>query len=548
MNHRILVVDDNAAIHEDIRKILAPAKADSPSLEDEEALLFGQAREASSATAFEIDSALQGQEGLELVRQSLAEQRPYALAFVDVRMPPGWDGVETISRIWEIYPELQVVICTAYSDYSWEDITRRFGHSDSVLILKKPFDNIEVLQMAHALTKKWFLTQQAKSQMLNLEERFARAFRASPVAMSIQSLENHRFLDVNDSYLEMTGYTRDELIGRSVWELNLWPDQQTRKIIFDQLANGKSVRNVETKVRAKDGLEKRTLLSADLTTLENTRYALISENDISQRLELESQLRQAQKMEAVGHLAAGVAHDFRNILTVIHGHASLRLTSPSLDEKTTESLKHIIQSVDRASNLTGQLLAFSRKQIIRLEVVDINRMLRHLSNMLSRIIGEHISLNYEFASNLPPCEVDVCSIEQVILNMAVNARDAMPKGGSLTMTTCGTQVSPAYARSHPEAAAGDFVCITVTDTGCGMDELTQSRLFEPFFTTKPPGQGTGLGLATCHGIVRQSGGHILVESEPGRGTTVRVYLPRAREDSRSDQDSGPSQVHPGPSA
>jgi len=524
MNHRILVVDDNAAIHEDIRKILAPTKADSPSLEDEEALLFGQAREASSAILFEIDSALQGQEGLELVRKSLAEQRPYALAFVDVRMPPGWDGVETISRIWEIYPELQVVICTAYSDYSWEDITRRFGHSDSVLILKKPFDNIEVLQMAHALTKKWFLTQQAKSQMLNLEDRFAKAFRSSPIPMSIQSLENYRFLDVNDSYLEMTGYARSELIGKSVWELNLWPDQQTRKILLDQLADGKSLRNVETKVRAKDGQEKRTLLSAELTTLENTRYALISENDISQRLELEAQLRQAQKMEAVGHLAAGVAHDFRNILTVIHGHASLRLASASLDAKTSESLKHIVQSVDRASNLTGQLLAFSRKQIMRMEVADINRLLRHLSNMLARLIGEHITLNYEFAEPLPSCEVDVCSIEQVILNMAVNARDAMPKGGSLIISTKAVQVSAAYARSHPEASAGDFVCIAVTDTGCGMDERTQSRLFEPFFTTKEVGKGTGMGLATAYGLIKQHKGWIEVESRVGAGSTFKIFL------------------------
>src|SRR5688572_11610925 len=173
MNHRILVVDDNAAIHEDIRKILAPAKPDSASIEDEEALLFGEKREATAATVFEIDSALQGQEGLNLVRKSLEEQRPYALAFVDVRMPPGWDGVETISRIWEIYPELQVVICTAYSDYSWEEMTRKVKQSDSVLILKKPFDNIEVLQMAHALTKKWALTHEAKTQLSTLDTMVA---------------------------------------------------------------------------------------------------------------------------------------------------------------------------------------------------------------------------------------------------------------------------------------------------------------------------------------------------------------------------------------
>src|SRR5688572_23272863 len=344
MNQRILVIDDNAAIHEDIRKILAPGKPDSPSLEDEEALLFGQARGASHSTSFEIDSALQGQEGLELVRKSLQEDRPYALAFVDVRMPPGWDGVETISRIWQVYPELQIVICTAYSDYSWEDITQQIGQSDSVLILKKPFDNIEVLQMAHALAKKWFLTQQAKSHLLNLEERFAKAFRSSPVPMSIQSLDTYRYLDVNDSFLQMTGYGREEIVGASSLDLNLWPDPVARKCLLDQLREGKSLRNIEARVRARDGQEKLTLLSAELTTLGNERFALISENDISRRLELEAQLRQAQKMEAVGHLAAGVAHDFRNVLTVIQGHTCLRLLDPDLDAKTAASLKQINDS------------------------------------------------------------------------------------------------------------------------------------------------------------------------------------------------------------
>jgi CheY-like chemotaxis protein len=170
MMHRILVIDDNPAIHNDIRKILARPEPGANSLDDAETLLFGEAVEDDKRIHFDIDSAFQGQEGLELVKRALDAKNPYALAFVDVRMPPGWDGIETISRIWEVYPELQVVICTAYSDYSWEDITRKVGRSDSVLILKKPFDNIEVLQMAHALTKKWFLTQEAKSQLLNLDK------------------------------------------------------------------------------------------------------------------------------------------------------------------------------------------------------------------------------------------------------------------------------------------------------------------------------------------------------------------------------------------
>lgn len=572
MNHRILVIDDNAAIHEDIRKILAPAKADSPSLADEEALLFGQASEPAQSASFEIDSALQGQEGLDLVRKGLQAERPYALAFVDVRMPPGWDGVETISRIWRIYPELQVVICTAYSDYSWDDITRQFGHSDSVLILKKPFDNIEVLQMAHALTKKWFLTQQAKSQLVNLdnmvgartqeleiankrlmeeiaertqaenqlrlsEQRFAKAFRSSPVPMSIQSLDKYQYLDVNDSYLEMTGYAREELIGKSSLDLNLWPDPSARKALLEQLGAGKSLRNVETKIRTKAGHEKLTLLSAELTTLSNQPFAIISENDISQRLELESQLRQAQKMEAVGHLAAGVAHDFRNILTVIQGHAGVRLLHPGLDPKTAESLKQITQSVERASNLTQQLLAFSRRQIMRLEVVDVNALLRHLSDMLSRLIGEHITLQYDFSEPLPAAEVDVCSIEQVLLNMAVNARDAMPRGGSLVIATSRVQISPEYASYHPEARSGEFLCITVTDTGCGMDEQTKSRLFEPFFTTKEVGKGTGMGLATAYGLIKQHKGWIEAESEKGKGAKFKIFLPSSDKQAKPKEKS-----------
>lgn len=575
MNHRILVIDDNAAIHEDIRKILARPKSSSASLEDEEALLFGESSAPANSPSFEIDSALQGQEGLEMIRKSLHGGQPYALAFVDVRMPPGWDGVETITRIWQIYPELQVVICTAYSDYSWTDIIRQFGHSDNVLILKKPFDNIEVLQMAHALTKKWFLTQQAKSQLVNLdmmvgsrtkelqvanerltqeiaersqvenqlrlsEERFAKAFKSSPVPMSIQSLDNYRYLDVNDSYLNMTGYSREELVGNSSLQLNLWPDSASRKALLDQLGSGRSVRNVETKIRTKDGQEKLTLLSAELTTLGNERFALINENDISQRLELESQLRQAQKMEAVGHLAAGVAHDFRNILTVIQGHAGLRLQNVDLDAKTTDSLKQIVQSVERASDLTQQLLAFSRKQIMRMEVVNLNKLLRHLSDMLARLIGEHISPEYRFFEPLPCSEVDICSIEQVILNMAVNARDAMPKGGLLSIATDLVQISPHYVSSHPEASVGEFVCITVADTGCGMDESTMGRLFEPFFTTKEVGKGTGMGLATAYGIIKQHNGWIEAESKPGKGSKFNVFLPVSEKPLRQEENVQPA--------
>lgn len=561
MTHRILVIDDNPAIHSDIRKILAkPARA-NPSLEDAESLLFGETVvEDESMTIFDIDSAFQGQEGLELVKKSLEENRPYSLAFVDVRMPPGWDGIETITRVWEVHPELQVVICTAYSDYSWEDITRRVGRSDSVLILKKPFDNIEVLQMAHALTKKWCLTLESKSQLSNLdkivsvrtgelqiankrlteeiaersqaenqlrhsEERFAKAFKSSPIPMSLQSLADFRYLDVNDSYLEMTGYSRPELVGSSSLDLNLWAEPERHEAVFEELRAGKPVRNVETNIRRKSGEERTTLLSAEQICVGQESFALISEHDISQRLELESQLRQAQKMEAIGHLAAGVAHDFRNILTVIQGHANLRLLSPNLDPKVADSLVQITEAVERASNLTRQLLAFSRKQIMQLEVIDLNELVKHLTGMLARLIGEQVTLKCRYFDELPLVEADACSVEQVILNLAVNARDAMPSGGQLVIATNAIQVDAAFVARNPEAIPGDYVCLTVRDTGCGIDETTKNRLFEPFFTTKEVGKGTGMGLATAYGIVKQHNGWIEVESKSGFGSTFAVYLP-----------------------
>jgi two-component system, cell cycle sensor histidine kinase and response regulator CckA len=563
MNQRILVIDDNPAIHADIRKILVKSNQPEPLLEEAEEVLFGERPAQEVGSDFEIDSAYQGQDGLEKIKTSLAENRPYALAFVDVRMPPGWDGIETISRIWEIYPELQVVICTAYSDYSWEEMTRKVNKSDSVLILKKPFDNIEVLQMAHALTKKWALTQEAKSQLTNLDtmvnrrtvelrdanerltneiaerteaeqelrrskERFAKAFRSSPIPVSIISIADHRFLDVNDAYLGMTGYDRGEIIGKSAFEIGVWPHPETRHHIFEELRANKSIRNLEANIRTKDGQERFILLSAELIELGSDPYALISEHDISQRLQLEAQLRHAQKMQAVGHLAAGVAHDFRNILTVIQGHSNLRLLDRGLDAKVATSFQEITAAVERAAKLTRQLLAFSRKQIIQLQAVDLNELIHQMGSMLTRLIGENIEFKCECDPAIPTIEADTGSIEQVLMNLAVNARDAMPNGGKLTIATSAINIDAAYTVNNPEASPGEFVCMTVADTGCGMDENTKQRLFEPFFTTKEIGKGTGMGLATSYGIIKQHNGWIEVESAPQKGTTFRIFLPLSR--------------------
>ncbi len=250
--------------------------------------------------------------------------------------------------------------------------------------------------------------------------------------------------------------------------------------------------------------------------------------EMAERTKLEAQLRQAQKMEAIGQLAGGVAHDFNNILTVILGHTSLLLTGDGLPADTAEPLKEIESSAKRAADLTRQLLTFSRRQVIRMTPFGLSQVLTNVAKMLQRLLGEHIFLDLRLDHRLPAVDGDVHMMEQVIINLAVNARDAMPNGGSVTITTSLVQIAPGEARQNPEARPGRFVRLEVRDTGCGMDEATLQRAFEPFFTTKPLGKGTGLGLATVYGIIKQHEGWIEVHSQLERGTTFSIYLPATR--------------------
>ncbi len=247
--------------------------------------------------------------------------------------------------------------------------------------------------------------------------------------------------------------------------------------------------------------------------------------DATERLNLEAQLRQAQKMESVGQLAAGVAHDFNNILTIIQGHAGLLKCAPELDPALLESSRQIAFAAERAANLTRQLLMFSRKQIMQPQLIGLNDVINNLSKVLRALVGEQVELKRHVADELPPVYADPGMMEQIIVNLSVNARDAMPRGGSLSITTEYTPIDAECAGRHSDAREGQFICLSVTDTGHGMDGGTLSRIFEPFFTTKEIGKGTGLGLATVYGIVKQHQGWIEVESQVGRGTTFKIFLP-----------------------
>jgi signal transduction histidine kinase/ActR/RegA family two-component response regulator len=293
-----------------------------------------------------------------------------------------------------------------------------------------------------------------------------------------------------------------------------------RTIIAECLLTGENITSLQTVVR------KRTL-SWSFIPVAESRTVHCYATDITERLNLEAQLRYSVKMEAVGQLAAGVAHDFNNILTIIQGHADLLLHAPASAVEREKSIRTIAAAAERAGQLIKQLLTFSRKQVMQQRNLQLNDIIQNLSPMLRGLLGEQIAFQFNPAQNLAPVCADAGMMEQLLVNLVINARDAMPRGGRLTVTTSQQTLEPVCSLLNPEARPGHFLCLTVADNGSGMTQTTLSHLFEPFFTTKEPGKGTGLGLATVYGIVKQHQGWILVDSQLDAGSTFTIFLPRA---------------------
>ncbi|MEO5961587.1 MAG: response regulator [Opitutaceae bacterium] len=441
-NNRILLVDDNRAIHDDYRKILSRPQAD-PDLSAAESMLFGP-ETATTTPVFALTCASQGEEAVEFARVAHEASQPFAVAFVDMRMPPGIDGLETAQRLWEVDPDLQVVICSAYSDHSWTDMSAQLGAPDRWVILKKPFDNIEVLQIAHSLVEKWMLRQQTRAQVKDLEQRVAE--RTADLEGALQRL-------------------RLEVVERE------------------------------------RGEEERRLM--------------------------ERKLEESQRLEGLGVLAGGVAHDFNNILTGILASASLAALDAPGGSEMEAHLRRIEENSRRAAGLCEQLLTYAGKGQVRTSVLDLNVVLQETLELLHISVPKDAELAVELAARLPLIRGDASRLRQVFMNLVLNAAEALaepPRRVRLLSGSCRLDAAALRGIAHPgEAAPGEFVFIEVSDTGIGMSAETIRRIFEPFYTTKFTGRG--LGLCAVLGIMRHHGGALDVSSTKGSGTTFRIYLP-----------------------
>jgi PAS domain S-box-containing protein len=453
------------------------------------------------------------------------------------------------------------VICTAYSDRPWAEINSKLGPSANLLILKKPFDDMEVLQMVQTLTCKWIVTKIAEFRMsdmevvaeertyqmvsarealkteteqraeaelarLQAEECFQAAFESSTSALAILAAESLEHKAANRSYFELIGNHRSQVIGHTLDGLDLADQASGLVMALNKIRAGQPVEAMAIEIRRRNGQKRQATISIASMVIGSGKFFLFALHDTTDLRQMEAELRQFQKIECFGQLAGSVAHDFNNILTTLKLGLALVSRNPNLGAESTDQVQQLKENVERAAKLTRQLLVFSRPSVPQIAMVDLQNVVQVTLKMLSQMLGPKVNIQLENQTLTPPLlKADPAMLEQVIMNLVLNARDAMSGEGRLSISIRNVELDSDAARLHPQARIGRLLCLSVADSGEGMDEDTLSHIFEPFFTTKPEGKGTGLGLPTVYRIVKQHQGWIQVESKRGQGSVFHVYFP-----------------------
>jgi two-component system cell cycle sensor histidine kinase/response regulator CckA len=461
-------------------------------------------------------TAASGREGLDLVAHRI---EPLAVALVDLKLPD-MDGVEVVGRLRSISSLTETVILTGHASVD-SAIRALRQHTGDYLV--KPIAPDLLLTTIERAGERW-QRRQAEEALRRSEERSQLLLEnISDLVVVVDAALTIRY--VSPSVVRMLRYSPEELVGHSFLDIAHPDDARIVEQFLRLTARREESTWQELRVRYRDG-EWRLLemTGANLVGQTQMKGLVLTGRDVTERRRLEIQLRQAQKMESIGRLAGGVAHDFNNILSVVIGYSELALARPAIEDDLRREIDEVRKAGERASQLTRQLLTFARRQPSQIQVFSLNDVVDDLSEMLGPLLGETIVLRTELAPSLGPIRTDPAQIEQVIVNLVLNARDAMPQGGNLLIRTVnlfeGTSDRP------DGAPAGDHVVLIVSDTGVGMTDDVRSRVFEPFFTTKEASRGTGLGLAMVYGILQSGGGSIGIESEVGKGTTFRLYWPR----------------------
>jgi two-component system cell cycle sensor histidine kinase/response regulator CckA len=404
-------------------------------------------------------------------------------------------------------------------------------------------DTLDALASVADLISQGIERKRAEQELQESEERYRLLFESNPQPMWVYDLETLAFLAVNKSAVNHYGYSREDFLAMTIKDIRPTEDipalDDFLASSFERVSAGSIWRH-----RKKDGNIIEVEITAHSLVFDDRRAELVLAHDITERHRLETallaseeQLRQSQKLEAIGQLAGGVAHDFNNLLTAINGYSALALRRVGDNHPISSYLEEIKKAGDRAANLTRQLLAFGRKQLLQPLAINLNDIVGDMIKLLKRLIGEDVQLVTRPGTGLKQIKADPGQLEQVLVNLVVNARDAMPRGGTVTIETANMTLDGAYASAHVGVTPGEYVMLAISDTGTGMDQDTRLRVFEPFFTTKEKGKGTGLGLSTVYGIIKQSGGNVWVYSELGKGTTFKVYLPQAEDDVNARQES-----------